>query len=269
MVAVKETLIQGAPVVLQFSFPRVGGHFLTHCIRALYDTDPDPASANGGIIWPSQSPSAARGDILPPPAENADRDNEINPLSRYALTLRDTPGALCQLNLIHGRTGMHGAPGDIRPGEFAVVIIRDPIATIYSLYRVMRDRWSPETPFDASSVHHHLTQYQLFYQTAFDLKQRFYYNLKIVRYERLTESPEELRSFCNFLGIRPKLEPEFVWHITKFENFAAAGPRSFYRQGDNNAWRADSAFCRLLGPSADLDFTPFGYAPVAACGGVL
>jgi hypothetical protein len=256
--------MEGAPILLQFSFPRTGGHYLAHSIEALYDTAPVDPKEDIGIVWQADAPSASRGVILEGDAEVQDRDRELNPMSRYARSLREHSGAVVPLNHIHGRTGVHGVPGDLGPDERAVVIIRDPVATVFSLYRVRRDRWIPGAPFDADAIRFNFDEYVRFYDAAYGLKDSRFDDVKIVVYEKLVESPVELRDFCNFLGFRPKLEPEFVWHITKFENFILPEKRTFYREGKNDAWKADAAFCAMLAEVPEYDFRRFGYDTIPA-----
>jgi hypothetical protein len=172
--------------------------------------------------------------------------------------LRDST-ARCPLNLVHGRTGMHGLPGNVRQGEYAVIILRDPLAIAYSHYRVFRDRWSPGEPYDSDSVRQQFERYLEFCDATYALKEAMCDTVTIVRYESLVASAAELRDFCNFLGFRPKLEPEYVWHITKFENFTRQQARTFYREGRNDAWRDDGTFREMLRYAGDFDFTPYGY----------
>lgn len=256
-------MINSGPTLLQFSFPRTGGHFLTHCIRALYDTEPENSDPIGGVAWHDQPSGAVQGIHLRGQAEIADRERELNPITLYALTLRANDGRRSPLNFVHGRTGVHGIPGGLLPGEKAVVLIRDPLATVYSLYRVWRDRWEPDIPFDAGSVYYHLCEYCRYYDAAIVFKHDNPHNVNIMRFRDLAAGPESLRDLCNFLDHTPKLEPEFVWHMTKFENITTPKARTFYRQGNNEAWRSDPDFFSMLTQVGEFDFTPYGYPPLA------
>jgi hypothetical protein len=196
-------------------------------IRGLYDIGPDGPQVVGGIAWNRGETSAARGVHLRGDAEVREREAELNPVSLYALTLRRACGTRSPLNLIHGRTGIHGHPGGLLPGEWAVVLLRDPVATVFSLYRVWKDRWEPEMPFDSESVRHHLSEYGQFYDAALACKAEHGDAVKFLRYEELTASPDAIRDFCDDLDLPTKLDPEFVWHITKFENFTSNTARTF------------------------------------------
>ncbi|HEU0121029.1 MAG TPA: hypothetical protein VFQ91_10940 [Bryobacteraceae bacterium] len=246
-------------VLAIFSYPRCGSHYLTHCIRALYDTDENNLEDWSGVQWRSEPGAAERGVHLRGDAEARDRENELNPLALYALSLRANCGKQSPLILDHERNGAHGLPEAPATNERACILIRDPLAMVYSYYRVWTSRWEPDEPFDSGSVRHHLDSYCSFYDTALRVIEESQGRTILLRYEDLVLSPLALQNLCNFLSQTPKLEPEFVWHMTKFENFTRAGARSFYREGNNGAWRSDAAFCAMAGVLEDFDFRRYGY----------
>jgi hypothetical protein len=264
--------------LVKFSFPRTGSHFLTHILSGLYDAEDAAlalasgaaAGAGANAVPVAASPVTAAVETVGSAVETVavapwvneevlTRDNELNPAALYALSLRERDGWQAPLLIETGRTGMHGKPGDLREGEFAVVLIRDPLATVFSYYRVLRDRWEPGVAFDADSVRVNLEAYGEFYDAGWALKQQRPSNVALLRYERLVASPEETRYLVNFLNYRPKLEPEFVWEVTRFQNMVTPGERTFYREANNEAWKRDAYFVECVKGAGDFDFTRFGY----------
>ncbi len=262
--------------LVKFSFPRTGSHFLTHILSGLYDAEDggaglvDGGGLRGGTSVPSGS-AASSGSAAAAVAMAVDvneevltRDNELNPAALYALSLRERDGWRAPLRVVTGRTGMHGKPGSLRDGETAVVLIRDPLATVFSYYRVLRDRWEPGAAFDANSVRVNLEAYGEFYDAGWGLKQERPSQVAVLRYERLVASPEESRYLIHFLNYRPKLEPEFVWEVTRFQNMVTPGERTFYREANNEAWKRDAYFVECVRGAGEFDFTRFGYGSRAS-----
>lgn len=141
---------------------------------------------------------------------------------------------------------MHGVP--VESDRPSLVLIRDPVATDYSRYRVQRDRWRDLDELSMDWLQAELLHYSSFYDQALTVLEHQERGL-LLRYEELVAGPEALQKVADFLRIRPKLEPSFVWRVTRFENFVQPGARTFYRCGSNSAWTTDerwvTALCRF------------------------
>jgi hypothetical protein len=224
-----------------FAFPRTGSHFFRYCTQGLFD------------LVALRHPGASNDEAI-------SRQEELNADMLYALDLRED-GIPFSPVIFHTRsTGQHGPP--VKREHPVIVLIRDPIATIYSYYLVARDRWHMlgKVPDHAAWIRTRFQAWHEFYTAARDVLLAHPRDALLIRYESLTESPAELDRLVAFVGVRPKLSPRFVHAITRFDALTRPGARTFYRAGHNNAWRADDAFCRML-TSADVpDPTPFGYA---------
>lgn len=227
-----------------FSFPRTGSHFFKYCTSGLFD-----------LITRSHA-------HLENP-EAIDRQREINPEVLYGLDLRE-PGVAFQPVWINGTAnGVHGRPVD--GSNPVIVLIRNPFATAYSLYRVNRDRWHgvPNLDRDNDIRVQFLTQtlqdYAAYYHSAFDVMESLKDRGLLIRYEELVASAEPLTRLVAFCGIKPKLQPEFVHFLTRFDRFAKPGDRTFYRSGDNDAWRRDETWMSTLASIKVPDFSRFGY----------
>ncbi len=225
-------------VIDYYAFPRTGSHFLGHCISGLFD--------HVTIL-----PAEIRTD-----PEAASRKQELSELALYALDLR-APGVRYQpvwFNVL--RNGPHGAP---IPGENPIlIVIRHPLAAAYSAWRSRkRLGWRVETPPEMKA---HLDGYESFYDTGLGLARGGGAEVLMIRYEDVIASAEPLERLVRFVGVTPKLSPQFVFWVTRFENFVKPGERSFYRGGDDGAWQRDAEFARLIESSGPpRDFSRFGY----------
>jgi hypothetical protein len=230
------------PVLVKFAFPRTGSHFFKYMLSGLYDVQL-------GYI------------PIQPSKEVEELVEELNPAALYALRLRDCFEAR-PLVVIYNRNGLHGKPGGYIAGEKTVIVIRDPIATAHSFYRVWEDRWDPDHAhgFNEESLAQNLNEYSAFYDAALDYKAAYPDSTYLLRYEEAVRSPQALEDFVAFLGLEPKLSPSFVWSTTRFENFVNPGKRTFYREGNNDAWRKDTRFVDMLKQVGAFDFCRFGYA---------
>ena len=240
-------------ILVKFAFPRTGSHFLTYALAGLYDV-----KEVAGV--PVAVTPQVNEAIAPRVSEEVlTRYNELNPSAIYALSLRERDAGPAPLLLMTERNGVHGTPGDLLDNETAVLLIRDPLATLFSYFRVLRDRWAPESAFDADSVRINLAAYSEFYDVGWALKQERPSQVALLRYEQLVASSEALRYLATFLNYRPKLTPEFVWEITRFQNIVASGERTFYREGNNEAWKRNPYFVECVRGAGEFDFTRFGY----------
>jgi hypothetical protein len=210
-----------------FAFPRTGSHLFRYCTQGLFDLVAIP------------TPGLNNPDAV-------ERQREVNPLALYALDLRED-GVPFSPVIIHGRpNGQHGAP--IAREHPRVILVRDPIPTVYSYYRVQNDRWGwgPDTPRPREWVRQKLAEHAAFYAAARARAAEHPSTTLLLRYEDLTESPAPLERLVEFVGVRPKLSPAFVHRVTRFDFFAAPGERTFYRSGDNTAWERDQEWKDLI-----------------------
>ena len=224
-----------------FAFPRAGSHFLFHVLSGLFDlVDRDHPHLRN--------------------AEAIARQEELDPMMLYALDLRED-GVPFQPIFVNPRaTGMHGVPA--KGNNRALLLIREPVATAYSLYRANRDRWGLQLPELPLHIKQTLEQYAAFYDTGLNIVLECPMDFLLLRWEDLVRDPDTLRRVVEFVGIRPKLNCEFVHHITRFGSMVRPAARTFYRQGDNSAWKQDAAWTAALAASAHYDFTRFGYTTI-------
>ncbi|MBE7212817.1 MAG: hypothetical protein INR65_17530 [Gluconacetobacter diazotrophicus] len=232
-----------------FSFPRTGSHFFVHCLNGLFDL----------ITLPHEHLDNA---------EAISRQTELNPAALYALDLREE-GAVYQplfLNASAARHGPHGRPfaGERR----SLILIRHPLPTLYSFYRVNRDRWGGGTTDLTAWLDAQLAAYEDYYSAAFEALSAMAGRALLVRYEELTAGAAALEEVVRFVGLKPKLSPEFVHWITGFERFARAetpdAPRTFYRAADPLAYAADPVWRELAAGLDPARWQRFGYGAAPA-----
>jgi hypothetical protein len=228
-----------------FAFPRTGSHFFRYCTQGLFDLVAIPGAA------------ADR-------AEAIERQRELNPDILYALDLREDGVPFQPVWFNTTAAGQHGLP--LAGGAPTVILTREPIATIYSYLRVNRDRPGfGGAPSDVRPwIGETLRAYHAFLSSAQALLSTHPNATLVVRYEELRVSPEPLRRLVALVGVRPKLAPEFVHHLTRFETIAVPGDRTFYRAGDNDAWRKDAGFVSALEGVDIPDFSRFDFVERAA-----
>ena len=227
-----------------FAYPRVGSHFLAYCLHGLYDL---------------VALESTRSDN----PEVTAREQELDPHALYALELREDGAAYQPLWVNAIANGVHGMP--VSSPNRSIILIREPQATIYSLYRVNRDRWGGSSdaaaPAEAAAwIDQRLTDYHDFYQRAFSIRGTDPTRICLVRYEDLSGSPKALADVTAFIGKPTKLSPEFVFWVTSFGRFALAGPdRTFFRTGNNSAYIDDSLWQALSASIDPIRWTGFGY----------
>lgn len=222
-----------------FAFPRCGSHFLRACTAGLFDLValPHADSAN---------------------EEAAARTEELDPLAVYALNLREEGVAYHPVWFNGTANGRHGVPID--SGFPILVLIRDPYAAVYSLYRVSRDRWEVAIPDAAAWAGAQFRKYAEFYSAASTVLASARSGGLLMRYEDLCKEPGALEGLVGFVGVRPKLAPAFVHRQTRFGGYVAPGARTFYREGDNRAWERDEPWREMVRGLRVPDFAPYGYA---------
>lgn len=221
-----------------FAFPRTGSHFLTYCCSGLFDLI---------SILPAQH------RLAPEPSSRRD---ELRPEALYALSLRE-PGIPFQpvwLNALAGG-GPHSVPAKVEAP--ILLLIRDPMAAVYSAWRA-RNRLGFQLNSPAE-IERHLEWCLHYYETGFSLLEKFPSESLLVRYEELVAAPSTLENIVGFAGVTPKLQPDFVHRVTRFDSFVKPGDRSFYREGRDTAWKEDREWLENLSDVREFDFSAFGY----------
>lgn len=223
-----------------FAFPRTGAHFFRYCTVGLFDL----------VQFP--------GPNLDNP-EAASRQAELDPDILYALTLREDGSPYHPVHFDAAATGQHGAPAYL--GHPVVILTREPLAAAYSLYRVTRDRpgFAPHPADAAAWLTQHLRRHASFLDAAAGVLRDHGERALVVRYEELRASPEPLRRLVALVGVKPKLRPELVHKLTRFDTFARPGPRTFYREADNDAWRRDEPFAAAVAAADVPDFSAYPF----------
>jgi hypothetical protein len=223
-----------------FAFPRTGSHFFNYCASGLFDLVALPAPS-------LDNPEAVR------------RQEELDPAVLYALDLREEGAPFEPVFINQRATGQHGDPA---LGEHPVILlIRDPMATVYSYYKAGTERWNmgERIPDAARWAQAKLQRFHEFYSKGLALLNAHPTRCLLLRYEELLAGSEPLHRLVNFVGVRPKLRPEFVHRMTRFDTITRPGPRTFYRQGDNDAWRRDESWRPVIAQASTPDMRPFGY----------
>jgi hypothetical protein len=221
-----------------FAFPRTGSHFFYYCLSGLFDL------------------VAMHHEHLEN-EEAVSRQKEINPVALYALDLREDGVPYRPVSFNAVANGVHG--GVRFRGRRFVVLIREPVSSVYSLYRVGTSRWGLKVDDLREWARERLVEYNDFYSAAFDELKGHPDESLLVRYEELKNDPAVLRGVAEFVGLKPKLSPEFVHSMTNFDVFVKGTDRTFYREGDMESWRRDGAWDFVVELAGGLDFARFGY----------
>lgn len=221
-----------------FSYPRTGSHLFFYCAAGLFDL-------------------VGRAREKLDNAEAVSRELELNPEVLYALNLRE-PGVPFQPVILDPEaTGPHGVP--MASERKSIILIRHPLATAYSRLRVEVSRWGGLDGLDAGWLRGELIRYTEYYNTAFDVLDRMGKSALLLRFEDLLRGPDPLEQLAGFMDVKPKLRPSFVWHMTQFDRMVLPIERTFYRSGNDDAWRADTEFIAALEMLPDRSFERFGY----------
>lgn len=221
-----------------YAFPRTGSHYLWAGLTGLLDL----------VFFPNEH-------VDNPEARQ--RAEELNPHAYYALRLREDGVPFQPVYLNASAQGLHGQPA--AGGWPLLILIRDPHPTVYSLYHTARDRWNAQVTDRVAWLRETYQSYRDFYSKAFALETASPDKVLLLRYEELLASPAPLHRIVRFLGVQPKLSPEFVHWWTDFERFTRPGQRTFFRAGNNGKWREDAAWLADLQRAAPGDFAAFGY----------
>lgn len=224
-----------------FAFPRTGSHLFRYCTRGLFDVVAPPAPA-------------ARD------AEAAARADELDPGALYALDLREDGTPFTPVWIDMAPRGRHADP-DITPHP-TVILAREPMATVYSLWRVGFGRWGWEPPRDPRAwAARKLERYRRFLDHAHRVLGAKGDGALLLRFEELAadDAAPALARLAAFVGVRPKLSPAFVARATRFSSMVKPGARTFYRAGSNGAWREDEAWQGIVRGLESPSFADFGY----------
>jgi hypothetical protein len=222
-----------------FAFPRTGSHFMFHAFTGLFD-----------LVFLDNRYLKVREAIT--------RNDELDPTILYALTLREEGVPYQPIWINPLATGVHGLPAK---GEAKVLtLIREPKATIYSWFRLHRDRLKSDIRDVHVWVEEQFQRYFEFYTTGFDLIERFHSDVHLIRFEDVVVSPEVFQRICDFLSIQPKMNCAFVHWLLDFERVARRDiERTFYRSGRNDAWKEDDFWTKIVSGVRLPDFSRFGY----------
>jgi hypothetical protein len=225
-------------VIDYYAFPRTGSHLLYYCLTGLFD-----------LV--TRMPEEARKN-----PEAASRQHELSAEVLYSLELRESGAPFAPLLLDIMKTGPRHLP---EAGSNPILmLIRHPLAAAYSAWCTRkRLGFDIET---GTQLAIHLDWYEKFYDAALELVRRNDINALLIRFENLVSSCVTLDAVAAFAGVRPKLSAQFVHWVTRFDRFVAQGNRTFYKTGDDKAWRESAEFLELLASAGPArDFRRFGY----------
>lgn len=219
-----------------FAFPRTGSHFLWHCFTGLFDL----------VFFPTPY-----GD-QPEPKQ---RREELDPMALKALELRTDDAGYHPVHIHHDSNGLHGVPVD--HGRPVIVLIRNPRPVLYSYYQTATSRWGAVIPDIDAWLKEQAALYERFYAAAWEIRDKAPQRVHLVRFEELRRDPAALQQIVEFVGVPPKLPADFVFWCCQFDRFTRPGERTFYRQGDDDAWRRDPVWLARLENLGD--FSRYGY----------
>ena len=221
-----------------FAFPRTGSHYLWACFTGLLDL----------VFYPN--------DFVDNP-EARQRAEELNPHAFYALRLREEGVPYQPVYINAAPEGVHGVPA--ASGWPTIILIRDPHPTIYSWFHTATDRWGAKVPERVTWMRDAYRQYREFYDAALALAEKDPARTMLIRFEELKADAAVLQRLVTLIGVQPKLSPAFVHWWTDFERMTQPGPRTFYRAGNNQRWRSDTAWQADLKAADPGDFSRYGY----------
>ena len=200
-----------------FAFPRVGSHYFFYCLTGLFDL----IAVNNEHF--NNSEAIARQD-------------EINESVLYQLDLREEGIPYQPLIVDPSATGVHGLP---RIGaKPAIILVRDPLATLFSFFQVSRSRWGANEelmPWLRKEAAH----YVAFYNRAFELIDAHPGRVLLVRYEDMRiDTAGELARIADYVGW-PVAAEDIARAVadTRFETLSAAEDRHGFRERPNSARR--------------------------------
>ena len=209
-----------------YAFPRVGSHYLFHIFSGLYD-----------LVLLDSADFKTNKYLT--------RSKEINEIALYALRLGDLNLPRSAPIFINPNpNGIHGKPKDF--GHPIICLTREPVASIYSLYRLKRDRFKEGIDDVGLWISEKFKEYFEFYKCALSINEKSSSKFLFLKYEDICRSWQQLSEICDFIKESPKLDPKFVHYMTRFDNFVNDENRTFYREADNAKWRNDKEFVTNL-----------------------
>lgn len=221
-----------------FAFPRTGSHFLWTAFTGLFDL----------VFFPNQhvgNPEAMQ------------RSEELNPLAIYAMKLREDGVPFQPVHIDASSQGLHGRPAI--GSNPVIILIRDPHPTLYSWYHTATERWGAQIGDVQAWLRDAYAQFEAFYDQALALQQTHPARVHLIRFEDLKKDSCALKNVTDFVGVQPKLSPEFVFEWTRFDRMTRSGRRSFYRTGDNSHWKTDASWMNHLSAVRPRNMQRFGY----------
>ena len=176
----------------------------------------------------------------------------------YALKLRSDTVPYQPVYINASPNGLHGQPQN--GSNPTIILIRDPYASIYSLYLTACERWGLKIDDTIVWIKENFYLYRKFYDKAFQLYRDNPEKVLIVRFELLKTNHEELQNIVDFIAVTPKLKPEYVFWWTRFDRITKDGERTFYRSGDYDFWKEDKTWKDALEKAEVGDFSKYGYS---------
>lgn len=209
-----------------FAFPRVGSHYLFYCLKGLYDM----------VMFEMDCFLTE---------ETRTRQNEIRPEALYALGLHDPSRPLPPpIHIDPAPNGIHGQP--VSRGLPILCLMREPVPTIYSAYRLRQDRFGEIIDNPKQWLQNQFQAYENFYRNALKVRDAGKEPFLMLHFEELVAGVAPLKDLCEFVGFDPKLDPNFIHKVTRFDNFTVKDVRTFYQTGSNDSWQKDSRFSSLV-----------------------
>lgn len=222
-----------------YAFLRTGSHFLWNCFTGLFDL----VFFENEFVYDEEA---------------MQRRKELEPMALYALKLRSDTVSFQPVFINAAPNGLHGQPQD-GPNPI-IILIRDPYASIYSLYLTACERWGLKIDNTAVWIEENFTYYREFYDKAFQLFEDNPDKVLIVSFEALKAKHDELQKIVDFVGVTPKLKSEYVFWWTRFERITKEGKRTFYRSGNNDLWKEDKPWREALEKAQVGEFSKYGYS---------
>jgi hypothetical protein len=159
------------------------------------------------------------------------------------------------------------------PASKIACTLRDPVARLYSLYRVLRSNGTLRAPFE-QAVHEHpelleTARYPFYLQGWFEDFGRD--DVLVMFYEDLISNPHAyVERFCKFIGVQPpdrsripvrKIEPSAVLGAARFRWLTRAAVLTANALAQQKL-RSVNAFLRKLGLRRFLFRNPGGFPPL-------
>jgi hypothetical protein len=223
-----------------YAFPRTGSHYLWACLTGLLDL----------VFFPNEF-------VDHPEAKQ--RAEELNPHAYYALRLREDGVPHQPVYINAAPQGVHGSPKPAAGDWPVIVLIREPHPALYSWYHTATERWGAHVTDRVEWLRQGYAEYRAFYDAAFAMLEKNPAKTHLIRFEELKRDPAVLARLVKFIGVQPKLSVDFVHWWTDFERMTLPGRKTFYRGGNNEAWRSDAAWLADLKQAAPGDFGRYGY----------